>query len=169
MKTRDVNRRERRGDKLIQERRHDPYQSRTKLTEPSVCETCGAVFSGGRWAWHETGPAEAERVTCPACHRVADNYPAGEVLLSGSYLDAHRDEIVRLMRNTEANEKQLHPLERIMDIQDADDGVKVTTTGLHLPRWIGHALEDAHKGELDTHYDEAGYFVRVSWNRTADH
>lgn len=169
MKNRDVDRRERRGDMLIRERRHDPYKARAKLAEPSVCENCGAIFSGGRWAWSETVPAGAEHVTCPACHRIADNYPAGEVLLGGSYLKVHRNEIIRLMRNTEAQEKQSHPLERIIAIQDTDDGVKVMTTGLHLPGRIGHALEDAHKGTLDMHYDAEGYFVRVSWNRTADH
>jgi hypothetical protein len=35
-----------------------------------------------------------------------------------------------------------------------------------LPRRIGHALESAWDGKLDTHYDEAGYFARVAWERT---
>lgn len=35
----------------------------------------------------------------------------------------------------------------------------------HLPRRIADALHHAYKGELDIHYDEEGYFVRVNWKR----
>lgn len=169
MKTRDVDRRERRKDMMLQEHRHDPYRPRTKLAEPSVCAGCGALFNHGRWTWAAEVPAGAEQVTCSACHRIAKDYPAGEVVLSGSYLAAHRDEIVRLIRNTEEQEKGAHPIERIIAMRDVDDGLTVTTTGLHLPRRIGNALEDAHKGTLETHYDEEGYFVRIGWRRAVDH
>jgi hypothetical protein len=30
----------------------------------------------------------------------------------------------------------------------------VTTTDIHLPRRVGHALEHAYKGKLDVHYSE---------------
>ncbi|MDP6980799.1 MAG: hypothetical protein QF570_19725 [Myxococcota bacterium] len=38
-----------RRDRLIQEHRHDPYQARAKLKEPSVCSGCQAAFHNGRW------------------------------------------------------------------------------------------------------------------------
>ncbi len=41
------------------------------------------------------------------------------------------------------------------------------TTDIHLPRRIGTALKRALHGTLDTHFDDAGYFVRVTWRPTA--
>jgi hypothetical protein len=41
----------------------------------------------------------------------------------------------------------------------------ILTTDVHLPRRIGHTIVDAYKGELDTHYDEEGHFIRTSWKR----
>jgi len=79
----------------------------------------------------------------------------------------HRDEILALARNTESRERSEHPLQRIMDVEEAGDAAVIRTTGIHLPRRIGHALVDAYKGELETHYDEAGHFLRVTWRREA--
>jgi hypothetical protein len=45
------------------------------------------------------------------------------------------------------------------------DSVVITTTDVHLPRRIGHALEAAWGGTLKTQYDEAGYFARIGWER----
>jgi hypothetical protein len=171
MKQRDIGKPRRRHDEqkahLIAEERHDPYKARAKRAGPCVCPGCGAVFARGRWQWGAQVEGMTARETCPACHRTADNFPAGRVTLSGGFLAAHRDEIVALVRNTEARERSTHPLQRIMSIGDGEtDGeLVVTTTDLHLPRRIGHALIDAFKGDLRTHYDEAGYFMRVDWRR----
>jgi hypothetical protein len=85
--------------------------------------------------------------TCPACHRINDNYPAGELTLSGSFPKSHGQEIVRLARNTEALENRKHPLQRIMSVEENPEGIVITTTDVHLPRRIGHAIVDAYKGE----------------------
>jgi hypothetical protein len=151
------------GNPILQERIHDPYKSSKKLHEPTRCPQCRAVFSDGRWRW--TKADNADETLCPACHRMNDRYPAGEVILTGGFLAAHADEVLGLVRNTEQAERQEHPLNRIMDIQQREHDVLITTTDIHLPRRIGHALEDAWKGELSTHYDEEGYFARVTWRR----
>lgn len=154
-----------RRDTMIQEEIHDPYKAAGKLSEPTVCPTCQAVYAKGRWQWMDTVPAGAKEVVCPACHRAADDYPAGVVTLRGSYLAKHKDEILHLVSNTEDAEKRQHPLQRVMSIDDDGDAVVIKTTGLHLGRRIGHALEHAHKGVLDTHYDKEGYFIRLDWRR----
>ena len=110
---------------------------------------------------------DAHHNLCPACHRINDKYPAGELTLTGSFLAVHGKEIIGLARNTEAAEKGEHPLQRIMALDETDDRIVITTTDIHLPRRISHAIVDAYKGHLDTHYDEAGYFVRMTWNRDA--
>lgn len=167
MKQNDIHKFEQRRDGgIIKEENHDPYRDKKKLAEPTVCPTCKAVFSKARWQWLDQVPEGAQNTECPACRRIAHDYPAGVIIMSGTYLAAHKDEILNLVRNTEAQEKAQHALQRIMKIEDVEgSGLEITFTGLHLPRRVAHALEHAHKGTLDTHYDEAGYFVRIGWHR----
>ncbi len=155
-----------RGDRLLRERVHDPYKTRLKLPEPTLCPQCGAVFRKGRWTW-ESAPAKAKEERCQACRRINDAYPAGVVRLSGGFLKKHRTEILNLARNQEALEKGEHPLHRVMNIEDKDAEIEITTTDIHLPRRIGQALYNAYEGALDFRYDDGGYFIRVSWTRDA--
>jgi NMD protein affecting ribosome stability and mRNA decay len=153
-----------RHDQLRPERVHDTYKLPGKLPEPAVCAKCGAVFHAGRWQWAER-PANAHAVTCPACQRIEDHYPAGFVDIGGAYFAAHRDELMNLLRHREAREKGEHPLARIMAIEDTADGVLATTTDIHLARDLGEALHHAHQGELEFHYNEGENLLRVHWRR----
>ena len=153
-----------RKDRQIEEFVHDPYRERHKPPEPAVCPTCGVVYQHGRWQW-EPLPANAKPHPCPACHRVKDKYPAGHVTLSGPFLAQHRDEILGLVRNEEVRAKAEHPLERIIQIAEANGEITVTTTDLHLPRRIGEALKHAWKGELEVKFSPDEYLVRVHWKR----
>lgn len=164
MSERDVPQPPQRRDRLIHERVHDPYKARLKLVDPSVCPQCGAVYESDRWRWGAP-PVDAGEQLCQACHRINDQYPAGEVNLSGEFLAAHKEEVIHLARNQEQLENAEHPLHRIMSIDDRQDEVVITTTDIHLPRRIGQALHSAYKGSLDVHYDEEGYFIRVHWSR----
>jgi hypothetical protein len=153
-----------RKDRRIREYVHDPYKTKRKLPEPTVCPACNAVFKDGRWQWAESWPLDAHKETCQACHRTKDNYPAGVVTLTGAFLQTHKAEILNLARHLEEKEKAEHPLHRIMKIEEHPDAVVLSTTDIHLPSRIGEALHHAYKGELDVHYDQEGYFVRVNWN-----
>jgi hypothetical protein len=166
MKEHDVARRQPRRDRLIRERVHDPYKARGKLPDPAVCPQCGAVYETARWHWGPRPEGAAEHL-CQACHRTNDKYPAGELTIAGGFVAAHRDEILNLARNQEALEKGEHPLHRIMDIEEAPDGFLIRTTDIHLPRRIGEALFRAFEGDLDFHYEEEEYFIRVRWTREA--
>lgn len=153
-----------RRDRLIQEHRHDTYRIDGKLTEPTVCSRCSAVYRGGMWHW-ETAPADARQHTCPACRRIEDDYPAGFVSLGGTFLDAHGEEIRALARNEESRTKSEHALERIMRIDQREGETVITTTDIHLARRIGEAVHHAYAGELDYHYQEAENLLRVTWRR----
>ncbi len=171
MKTRDIHRAEPRHDLMKshhqEEEIHDPYKPRKKPGEPCACPQCGAINMGGRWRWALAKEKldRLEKDLCPACHRINDKYPAGELILSGGFLAGHKQEIIKLARNTEELELKEHPLQRIMSVDDADGEVIIKTTDIHLPRRIGHAIFDAYKGSLDTHYDKAAYFLRMTWSR----
>jgi NMD protein affecting ribosome stability and mRNA decay len=144
--------------------RRDPYVTKAKLAEPSVCGTCGLSYRRGRWVLGR-GSAQARRVTCPACQRIADRYPAGIIKLSGAYLRAHREEIEHLIRHVEQREQRNHPLKRVMDLRPTRSGLEVTTTDAKLARGIGVALRRAHHGELDYVWSEVESVMRVSWSR----
>lgn len=153
-----------RRDRLVQERRHDTYQERKKCCGPAVCATCGAMFVGGRWTWQEAMEG-ADTIVCPACARIADNYPAGQVTIKGPFFKQHREELLNLVRNAEDRAKGEHPLERLMAIAEEKDQTMITTTGIHLARRIGEALASAYQGELDFTYGEAEKTIRVTWSR----
>jgi len=154
-----------RRDRQIDETVHDSYKARYKPQEPSVCPTCGVLYEHGHWHW-KPRPADASEHLCPACHRIKDKYPAGHVTLEGKFLAEHREELMQLVRNEEAQAKAEHPMERIMSIeQDIGGKTLITTTDLHLPARIGNALHHAYQGTLDTKYSKDEYFVRVRWQR----
>jgi hypothetical protein len=142
----------------------DPYKRSGKLSEPTVCPQCGAVYHEGRWQWIAR-PAGAREELCQACHRINDQFPAGTVTLRGPAVREHKAEIVALARHQEQVEKQEHPLNRVMGVEELADSIVINTTDIHLPRRIGEAMKRAFHGELSMHFDEQGYFVRVNWER----
>jgi hypothetical protein len=142
----------------------DPYQARHKPAGPTVCSECAAVFQEGHWSWRAP-LSECEETICPACHRIRDKYPAGSLTLKGRFVQEHKAEILRLARHNEELEKQEHPLNRIMEIEEKDEGVVISTTDIHLPRRIGEALYHAYRGQLAFRYDKDSYFIRVDWAR----
>lgn len=153
-----------RRDRLIQQERHDTYQERGKWPEPTACSECGLVFMEGRWSWLKAA-ADANTVVCPACQRIRDKFPAGFIEIRGEFFDSHQEEINNLIRNLETQEKEEHPLERIMTISVETDHTLVTTTGIHLARRIGEALKHAYQGNLDFSYGDAEKSIRVVWSR----
>lgn len=153
-----------RKDRLIKEWHHDPYQQRKKWPEPTLCRVCGAVFANGHWSWQAT-PVEASEVICPACRRIADNYPAGYVEIKGPFFETHREEISNLVQNAERREKTERPLERIIAVKYSDDHATITTTGVHVARRIGEALSSAYSGELLFQYADEERSIRVLWHR----
>ncbi len=91
--------------------------------------------------------------------------PAGEVRISGAFAVAHHDEILALARHRVEREAIEHPLHRILRVEEGPDGYVIFTTDIHGPPGIGRALRDAHGGDVNIHYDDSGYYVRVTWRR----
>ncbi|MCU7936865.1 MAG: ATPase [Candidatus Thiodiazotropha sp. (ex Dulcina madagascariensis)] len=155
-----------RRDRLLKARSLDAYRSDRKLPDPTLCQVCGAVFSGGRWQWRETLPEEAKETRCPACQRIHDRVPAGYLILKGDFFNAHRQEIMRLIHNHVEKQRTQHPLQRIIDTQTLASGdVEITFTEFHLPKGVGEAVRSAYQGELLVHYPDESGQVRVSWTR----
>lgn len=153
-----------RHERLLQEAVHDSYKSKEKLSEPTVCPDCGAVYKGGRWQWLPK-PAAAHQTCCPACHRIRDGFPAGYVTITGDFFSTHEQDILQLIHNHEAREKAEHPLQRIMKVEKTKYSTVVITTDIHLARGIGEALHHAWQGELEFHYNKEQNLLRVNWSR----
>ncbi len=153
---------EQQGDVYRRKRKH----VEVKAPEDIVCPECHAIRRAGRWCWATVpDPAGRARELCPACQRIRDGYPAGEVRISGAFARAHRAEILARVRHVEEREQAEHPLNRLIGIRDEADAIVVTTADVHLAHAIGAALHDAFKGELQSPWVEEGVLLRVTWKR----
>jgi NMD protein affecting ribosome stability and mRNA decay len=153
-----------RREQLLEGLGHDSYKSKAKLRDPTRCPGCGATYLKGRWSWGEA-PQGAHEQRCPACQRIHDRFPAGYVTLGGKFFLEHRDEILHLVKHCEEKEKAAHPVQRIMAIEDAEQGVIVTTTDVHLARCIAERVHDSCKGSLALHYSKDENLLRATWKR----
>lgn len=151
-----------RRDRLLEEENHDSYRSLIKLREPTLCPQCKAVFHAGRWQWSPL-PEHAHQALCPACRRIADDFPAGFVHLSGPFFAAHRSEIMHLIDHEAQRAYRNHPLQRIMTTRELANGTQITTTDIHLARALGEAVHHAYQGRLAYHYNPEQALLRVTW------
>lgn len=149
---------------VIREEKHDPYMLKEKYPDPSVCEVCNVVFTKGVYKWEKIIPKNANKITCPVCKRIGDDFEGGSLILEGNFLNKHKEEIMNLISNTAKLETEKHPLERIMEIKDIDNKVEVRTTYEHLTRRLGDAINKAYRGELKYNYSDDKY-IRAWWKR----
>lgn len=132
---------------------HDTYASDRKSADAFVCDECGVVNHGGKWFWGAAPLADVEGGLCPACKRMRDRYPAGTIHLPTAY-GAHLEEIRGMAHNAEEAEKAEHPLERLMGLEASDEGLVLTTTGVHLARRIATKLERRFHKQAKLHYPD---------------
>ena len=146
----------------VQPKEHDPYRARAKPKGALQCPECGLVCEQGRWRAGAPPVGALTAALCPACERARDRNPAGTVRIGARALEAG-DEVVNLIRNVERAERAEHPLERIMELEVRRDGLVVTTTGLHLARRIGNAVERRFHGDARIQYLPESSELRVDW------
>lgn len=157
--------RPKRFDRQLADEHNDPYRPKSKLPQPTVCPQCAIVFHEGRWQRMARPSGAVHEQLCPACRRINDRFPAGYVTLQGDFVEAHRGELLKLIRNTEEREQEEHPLQRIMEISEDGLEITVTTTDIHIAQRIGEAVRKAYEGNLDINYGPEDYVVRVTWSR----
>ena len=153
-----------RVDRMRVKESKDPYRLSEKLPGGTTCKGCNAVVQEGRWTWNEP-VQEGVVTTCPACQRAEEGYPAGYLMLEGPFFGENRKEIMNLVRNVAAAEKNHHPLERVMAIRKSGGGTLITTTGIHIARRLGESLRRSYQGDLEVNYEDGEKKVRVNWSR----
>ncbi len=148
----------------------DPYLNKASPTDNTSCSKCGAFYHNKRWsleALAKAAPKErkGETILCPACQKIRDGFVGGFVTIAGSFATAHNEEIINLIRNKEKRAIYHNPLERIIEIKETADGMKISTTTEKLAQRIGAILKKAYKGELEYKWSEDVKLARVSWRR----
>jgi hypothetical protein len=146
----------------------DMYLPRMDPKGVIQCSGCGAFHYRRHWTLVPPGnfntQVHAHAVYCPACLKIKDRYPGGELRLSG--LDtAERHEIVRILRNEEEQARTKNPLERIMRLEAVDAGWKVETTTEKLAQRLGRAVRKARGGSVVFKWSHNNKFVRVRWEK----
>ncbi|WP_305045811.1 BCAM0308 family protein [Geoalkalibacter sp.] len=149
----------------------DPYVPEAGLREPAICESCNALYRNRRWQMDAEGAAaesanpQVQRVTCPACQKIAERYAEGVVTLRGRYLWEHEEEIRNILRNEENRAMAKNPLQRIMRMEREGDELIIETTEEKLAEHLGRALHSAHQGELSVTWSKEHSLCRVNWER----
>jgi NMD protein affecting ribosome stability and mRNA decay len=146
----------------------DMYLPRLDPKGVIQCSGCGAFHH--RRHWTLTLPAgvssqvQKHLVLCPACRKIQDSYPEGELTLRG--IEAgNREEIARILRNEESRAREKNPLERIMRMDAANGGWRIETTTEKLAQRLGRSIKKARGGKLAYKWGHNNKFVRVSWQK----
>jgi NMD protein affecting ribosome stability and mRNA decay len=149
----------------------DPFMPQEGLKEPSLCTSCKTVYQHKHWAFDpeeyqklKTDP-KVNRISCPACQKIAAGYPEGIVTLSGSYLWKHEREIQQIIKNEEHKALAKNPFERIIRRHREEDTLVIETTEKKLAEHLGRVLNKAHQGDLNISWTGDPDICRVSWKR----
>ena len=153
------------------QRSTDVYRQKLSPKETAICSKCGTLYRNKRWLLDEAelsklrGDTAVTTVVCPACQRMEDGNPAGVVTFSGGYLLEHEDDILNTIKRTEARSRAKNPLGRIMEINQEENVLTISTTEDKLAQKLGREVYRAHKGELHYSWSHDLHFVRVNWRR----
>jgi hypothetical protein len=149
----------------------DSYLPRLSPAGVIQCSGCVAFYYRRRWTLKP--PAEVrsstdnKRTVCPACKKIKEKYPAGELHLLG--LDGEeRGAVVSILRNKEKRARQKNPLERIMHLQATNGDWWVETTTEKLAQRLGRSIKKARGGKIDYKWGHNNKFVRVIWDKRGE-
>jgi hypothetical protein len=151
--------------------RHRPSRA---LSEPAVCEDCGAIYSRRRWTVASSDsenqlnkyPRPPRKTVCPACLQQRTGEPRGFVYLDGAFLLDHYKEVEKLLRNEVKRAMEDNPLARIMEMKRGDrHKLTVTTTTEHLAQRLGDALRKTFGGSIHYDFSHENKLARVNWRR----
>jgi NMD protein affecting ribosome stability and mRNA decay len=149
--------------------KQDPYAMLKAPKGPAMCRKCGAMYADKRWSFDAVkapklaASPRTQKLVCPACQKIRDDYPEGIVTLTWSDLREHEAEIRGLIGNVEARAVSVNPLDRVMKIVRRKNDLEIQTTNDRLAQRIGRALVRSYKGKADYNWAHRDMMVRVTW------
>jgi NMD protein affecting ribosome stability and mRNA decay len=147
---RSLNRRGSQSDKT------PPVARKQTFSDPSICNRCGAVYTGKTWRRGRRLTSEtvgsAKWVTCPGCAQAAAGEYHGQVLIEVNN-DEYRDPIIARINNVERRAQATQPERQIVSISWTGKTLEVLTTSQKLAHRVAHEVEKAFGGVV--HYSWA--------------
>jgi hypothetical protein len=144
----------------------DPYLPTRSPKGILQCSGCGAFYVRRHWTLDPpTGlvsRVHAHPIFCPACTKLRQRYPGGELRLIGFKME-DRGEIARILRNEEERARRKNPLERILWLQVKNGDWWVETSTEKLAQRLGRCLKKAKGGRLNYKWGHNNKFIRVLW------
>jgi hypothetical protein len=120
-----------------------------KFCDPSICDRCGAVYSGKSWRRGRRQAREvmdkAPWVTCPGCAQAAAGEYHGQVLITIGD-SASLEAISARIANVERRAQFTQPERRIVATSWNGKTLEVLTTSQKLAHRIAHEVEKAFGG-----------------------
>ncbi len=153
----------------------DTYLPRRSPEGLLYCRGCGSIYHRRRWtlkppreviAQTESG-RDLRFTLCPACRKLREHYPSGELRLAGIPA-GEKGELLRLLRNEEKRAREKNPLERIMHLETGRDEWKVETTTEKLAQRLGRCVRKARGGSVVYKWAHNRKFARVLWQKEAN-
>ena len=148
----------------------DMYLPRLEPKGVMQCRGCGAFHYRRRWSLIPpagfSSSVHDHPLFCPACRKIKDRFPGGEVTLHGVET-ANRAEIGRILRNEESRAREKNPLERIMRMEATNGAWRIETTTEKLAQRLGRAVRKARGGKVTYKWLHNSKFVRVIWQNDA--
>lgn len=140
---RSTNRRGSRSDKS------PPVARKQTFIDPSICERCGAVYTGKTWRRGRRLSADAmdkaRWVKCPGCKQARSGEYHGQVLITLAE-GTRPDAIAARIANVERRAQVTQPERQIVATNRNGDTLEVLTTSQKLAHRIAREVEKAFGG-----------------------
>jgi NMD protein affecting ribosome stability and mRNA decay len=126
-----------------------PVARKQTFSDPSICDRCGAVYTGKTWRSGRRLTGEfldkAKWVTCPGCAQAASGEYHGRVLIEASD-GVDRDTIIARIANVERRALVTQPERRIVATNWSGETLEVLTTSQKLAHRVAREVEKAFGG-----------------------
>jgi NMD protein affecting ribosome stability and mRNA decay len=156
---RSLNRRGARSDQS------PPVAQKQKFSEPSICDRCGAVYSGKTWRRGRRLSREvmdkARWVECPGCAQAASGKYYGQVLITLADAD-NRDALLARIANVESRALATQPERRIVARNWEGETLEVLTTSQKLAHRIAHEIEKVFGGKARFSWSDGDGALRAT-------
>lgn len=139
--------------------------------DPSVCDSCGSVYTAKTWRRNRPLPAKllnaAAWTVCPGCKQARSGEYFGRVLVRGvnalSSLDAIRSRIANVERRAEFTQ----PERRIVASNWDGSTLEVLTTSQKLAHRIARELQKAFGGRARYTWSDKDGALTAVWQNVA--
>ena len=135
--------------------------------DPSVCDTCGSVYTAKTWRRDRPLPAKLVNVAawtiCPGCKQAKGGKYFGRVLIRGADALSNLDAIRSRIANVERRAEFTQPERRIVSSKWDGATLEVLTTSQKLAHRIARELQKAFGGRARYAWSEHDGALTAIW------